>query len=61
MSTKADTVICQWKINFNSKTDSGVSKEGVFAKASEISPLRVAMKEATLVVNIEMYKVSKGH
>jgi hypothetical protein len=51
------TLFEQWKLNCNSKTESKLSKNSIVAQAGLISPLKVAMGNADLVVGMEMYKV----
>lgn len=55
----AHHISLQWKLNFNSKTDTGLKRLDVITKAGEMSELPVTMKNADLVVGMELYKVSK--
>ena len=49
----------QWRINYNSKTDSRINREDVLTRAREMSDLTVTMKGADIVVGIEIYRVSR--
>ncbi|KAG7558300.1 hypothetical protein FFLO_02770 [Filobasidium floriforme] len=46
----------EWRLNYNSKTDSRIERDAVVSRAREMSDLKVTMKGADIVVGIEIYR-----